>query len=425
MPLKKKIFLAVSLLYILYTVVPIIPDVTGIEVWLVNLSTFIFIFILYPKAFANRVIFWFIVYIAVLVLYVLLGKPLAIGIGTVADSRKLLIEMAYFLPSMSILSVIHYLKDYKVIRVISLSGLVFIIFSFLYLLPLMVFGNLSLRDALSLEMYQDITVTGVPGYALMHAYIIVLPGLLYAVKKFNMWQKWVMLGVLVLFLFIIVNTYITTSLVITLAVIVFYLLYDVRNKVKSFLLIALVAFAISILHISGAILQVLDYSIEFFEGTAAQGKMEDFKLIYLTGDVESASNVSGRSQIHAISWNAFANNVFFGSSPVGGHSSLIDRLGGMGLFAFIPFLMIIFSQLKRNLLFIRDKEQRAYYYLGFLSALTLLYTKGIFGQEGWLFLMVLMPGLIISFYSVRENQSIRKIYAPDSSFQPSSGFADF
>ena len=91
MPLKKKIFLAVSLLYILYTVVPIIPDVTGIEVWLVNLSAFIFIFILYPKAFANRVIYWFIVYIAVLVLYVLLGKPLAIGIGTVADSRKLLI----------------------------------------------------------------------------------------------------------------------------------------------------------------------------------------------------------------------------------------------------------------------------------------------------------------------------------------------
>ncbi len=36
----------------------------------------------------------------------------------------------------------------------------------------------------------------------------------------------------------------------------------------------------------------------------------------------------------------------------------------------------------------------------FGSAFVLLLTKGLFGQEGWLFMMVLMPGLIVTFSNV-------------------------
>ena len=46
---------------------------------------------------------------------------------------------------------------------------------------------------------------------------------------------------------------------------------------------------------------------------------------------------------------------------------------------------------------ITNKEQRLFYYLGLGVAFMILYQKGLFGQEGWLFMMVLLPGLLISF----------------------------
>ena len=138
MPQKKKIFLVVSLLYILYTVVPIIPDVTGIAVWLVNLSTFIILVALYPRAFANTVMYWFLVYAAILAVYVVVGKPLAIGIGTVRDSKKIIIEYAFMLPSLSIFSILYYLKESKLFKIIAGGGGLFLVISFVYLTPMIV-----------------------------------------------------------------------------------------------------------------------------------------------------------------------------------------------------------------------------------------------------------------------------------------------
>jgi hypothetical protein len=45
---------------------------------------------------------------------------------------------------------------------------------------------------------------------------------------------------------------------------------------------------------------------------------------------------------------------------------------------------------------ITNSEQRLFYYLGLGVAFAILYLKGLFGQEGWLFMMVLLPGLLIT-----------------------------
>lgn len=394
-----------SLLYILYTVFPIIPDITRLPVWIVNLLSFVVLFALYPRAFANPVVFWFLAYASILAIYVLLGKPLTIGIGTVSDSKKILIEYAYFLPTLSIFSILFYLKESKLYKLVSFSGLLFLALSFLYLIPLILSGSNMLRDAVSIEMYEKIKVIGVPNYTLMHAYVIAIPAMLYGTKMSKDWRKWAMLAATVLFVFIIINSYITTSLVISFGVIVFSLLFDIKHKAKSYITIFIVLFVILILNSTGVFLTVFDFLIEFFKGTATQTKMEDFKLIYLTGDVESASNITGRMSLHDKSWMAFTENILIGgTSPVGGHSSLLDRLGGMGLLAFIPFLMIIISQVKMVLRLMKNSEQRIYYYLGIAAAFVLLYQKGLFGQEGWLFLMVLMPGLIITFRNIHMKE---------------------
>ena len=168
------------------------------------------------------------------------------------------------------------------------------------------------------------------------------------------------------------------------------------------------SFGVLFLHTSGFFIDLFDVLIDFFTGTAVLPKIEAFKNIYLNGDIEnSGGSVTGRMNLHDMSWKAFGENFLTGgTSSVGGHSSLLDRLGGMGLFGFIPFVMIIVSQAKMTLRLLRNSEQRVYYYLGLGAALMILYQKGLFGQEGWLFLVVLLPGLIITFGDI-ERQRLR------------------
>lgn len=404
MPLKKKIFLIVSLLYILYTVVPIIPDVTRIEVWLVNLLTFVILLALYPRAFANPVMYWFMAYAAILAVYVIVGKPLTIGIGSVQDSKKVIIEYAFMLPSFSIFSILYYLKDYKLYKFIAGGGLVFVLLSFLYLVPMVWVNNEIMRDTLNLKAEYGIDTPGVPEYTLMHAYILPIPALLYGIKVLEGRKKWLLFAVFVIFLYIILYSYVTTSIIIALGTIIFALLYDTNNKPKSFLFIFLTGFAVYMLHSAGVFIQLFDFLLRFFDGTAVEPKIEGFKYIYLGGDIESSGgHITGRMSYHDMSWLAFSENFLIGgTSPVGGHSQIIDRLGGMGIIAFIPFVMIIISLIKMTLRIIRDKEQLIFYYLGLFSVFMLLYQKGLFGQEGWLFLMVLMPGLIITFRDIAK-----------------------
>lgn len=386
---------------------PIIPDITGIPVWIVNLSVFVVFLVLYPRAYTNPVIYWFLAYATILAIYVLLGKPLTIGIGDVHDSKKIIIEYAFFLPSLSIFSILYYLNDFRIFKIISFFSLVFIVLSFSYLIPMILIKNTILRDALYLAQYNNIETFAIPNYSLMHAYIIALPAILYCLKTYKSWEKWVMmLAITVMSVFIIIHTYITTSIVVTFSVIVFALLFTEQNIVKSFLFIFPLFFIIYILHLYGVFVQLFDSLIEYFNGTAVQHKIETFKYIYLNGYIlDVGESITARMNYHAMSWKAFSENILIGgSSPVGNHSSLIDRLGGMGLLAFIPFIMIILSQIKMSLKVLKNTEQRIFYYLGVVSAFAILYQKGLFGQEGWLFMMVLLPGIIIMF---RNEKSIQ------------------
>ena len=109
MPLKKKIFLITVLLYVLYLIFPLLADRFHIPVWLPSMAVVVVLYYLYPKAFVNNTFYWFVAYAAILGIYLLVGKRLTIGIGSVADSRKILIEFAYILPTISIYSILNHL----------------------------------------------------------------------------------------------------------------------------------------------------------------------------------------------------------------------------------------------------------------------------------------------------------------------------
>lgn len=402
MELKKKLFLIISTGFILYIVFPLVADLLPIPIATISLTVTVALFLLYPDAIMkNKTFLWFFIYASVLFLYLALGKFLAIGIGYVADSKKIVIEFAFILPSLVIFSILQHFDDYQFYKKIGRISLIIILLSFIYYIPIIIDDPGLLRAAMYYEK-EELPVKGMPNYTLLHAYIIAFPAQLYGVSKFEGWRKWGMIGIAVLFMYIIINTSITTSLIIGLGLVFFALLYSPKKKIASLIKITIFFCFIYALYLLGAFVSILDWAIDFFEGTATQMKMMDFKDVLLGGSTENAATIAGRSNYHDMSIRAFLTNPFIGSIPVGEHSNFLDRLGGLGLLGFIPYCMLFYTHFKSYLKQITDSTQRIYYFVGFFATLVFAYNKGTFGQEGWLFMLIILPTMLIWYKGMIE-----------------------
>ncbi len=395
MELKKKLFLIISTGFILYIVFPLVADLLPIPIATISLTVTVALFLLYPAAILkNKIFLWFLLYAVVLYLFLALGKSLTIGVGMVHDAKKIIIEFAFILPSLVIFSILQHFNDYQLYKKIGRVSLIIILLSFIYYIPIIIDDPGLLRDAMYYEK-EELPVKGLPNYTLLHAYIIAFPAQLYGISKFDGWKKRGMIAIAVLFMYIIINTSITTSLIIGLGLVVFALLYSPKKKMASLMKVALFFCFIYALYLLGAFVSILDWAIDFFEGTATQMKMMDFKDILQGGSSENAATIEGRVNYHDMSIRAFLVNPFTGSAPVGGHSNFLDRLGGLGLLGFIPYLMLFYTQFRAYLKQITDSTQRIYYFVGFFATLVFAYNKGLFGQEGWLFMLIILPSMLL------------------------------
>lgn len=389
----KKVFLIVALLYILYIIFPLFADIIQIPVWLPSLAAVVIMVCLYPKAFSNKTIYWFLAYAAVLGIYVLVRKPLTVGIGTVADPKKIFIEFAYILPTLSIFNVLNYLDDKELLRKLVNWSLLILFVSFIVATPLLLRYE-SLRAALH-DKGEVLAVPGLPGYSLMHAYTLFVPLICYLWKVLNGWKKWAALVGLLVLCFVIYSTFVTTSLILMTVVLVFAVFYSDKNILLLWMLTMFGGIVLYILYEFGFFISVIDWVMPAFEGTAVEPKLFDIKASMLQGEL-TGGTITGRQNLHAISWNSFFQNPFFGTSIVGGHSSLIDRFGGMGVLAGIPFLMIIVSFIRQMAVFYQTRMAKTFFWIGIIVGFIFLYMKGNWGCESWLVYVVLMPMGILS-----------------------------
>lgn len=394
MAIKKKVFIITALIYILYLVFPLFADIFNIPVWLPSMATFVIVLWLYPNAFANKTFYWFLAYAFVLTLYVFIGKPLTIGIGTVADSKKIFIEFAFILPAIAIFSVLSFLNDIEVTKRLIKWSIIILFSSFVVTVPLMLSYN-SIREAWQ-EQDQTLSIPGLPGYSLMHAYTLFLPALCYA-AKINQGPKKVLaiIGVLIL-CFVIYDTFVTTSLIIMIAIVGLSLVYSKKTSSSFVKIVIITALVVYILYLMGFFLSLIDWMMPAFEETPVERKLVDFKNSMLIGKTKDG-DIAVRQNLHSVSWESFFQNPIFGKSNVGGHSSLIDRFGGMGVVAGAPFVMIIVSFIQRMLKVFSSKATITFFWLGIVAGFIYLYEKGNWGGEAWLMYMVLMPFGILTF----------------------------
>lgn len=404
MPLKKKVFLLTALIYIIYLIFPLFGDAFRIPVWLPSMTTVLVLVYLYPKAFANKTIYWFLLYALVLGIYVLIGRPLTIGIGTVADSKKILIEFAYILPAISIFVVLYYLDDHELMKKMVVRSLVVLLVSFIVTAPMMIKYN-SLRDILS-KQEQNLVIIGLPSYSLMHAYTLFVPLMCYIWKVMKGWKKRIALSELLVLCVVIYYTFVTTSLIIAVAILFISIIYSDKNYALMWIIYILIALVLYILYEFGFFISVIDWIMPAFEDTAVKPKLLDFKASMLQGEV-TGNTLTIRQERHSISWNSFFQNPFFGTSITGAHSSLIDRFGGMGAVAGIPFLMILVSFIRQMVRRYQTRKAKTFFWIGIFVGFLFLYMKGNWGSEDWLVFMVLMPMGILTFENEINNNETK------------------
>lgn len=331
----------------------------------------------------------------VLFIYVMCKKPLTIGIGSVADTKKFIIEAAFILPALSIGLVLYYLKDEKLYRIISRWSISLLYLSFVYILPILLANTNILRmpeDKINQDMVGSLSL--LPSYSLMHAYVFGLPPICYAFKSIHSKWRWGVLAMIFLHVYVIVQTYVTTSLAVVIPFLFIVFFYSERYKSLTFLLFAFLFAILYVLYQAGFFIFLIDFLFPYFQGTPVEFKLVDIKASMMVGELQG-STIDVRQSLHDISWNSFLQNPLWGTSIVGRHSSLIDRLGGMGLFAFIPFIMIIISFFQQIVKFINDKLAKYFLFSGLIVIGVFLFMKGLFGFEGWLFLLVFLPTVII------------------------------
>lgn len=393
---REKIFLFICILYIIYFSFPLFSGLSQIPVQLVCIFTVVSLFVLFPNAITSKSSVWFFVFISVLLINALEGRHIHIN-GLSNDDlpamRRITIEVAWVLPSVLIMDILKKLDNINLYKIIGYGSVIILVISFIYVLPLLMSYKNILRAATTENSLDFVRPLGLPDYTLMHGYVFMLPGLCMYMKKSTGRKKIIAFLLIVLFYYVVTQTAVSTSIVLGLFIIIFSLIiYDDRSKQKSLFLGSLAIGAFFVAYQTGLVLAFVDWLMPFFDGTAVAYKLQDTHDSIVLGTIQGGS-FEGRSDHHALSWMSFLENPIFGGGKAGGHSHVLDTLGTVGLVGFIPFFMTVWIVMK-NYINIVSKNDRVYMYLVFGISAVYLYSKGIFGSIGWLFMCVIAPSLI-------------------------------
>ena len=406
--MREKIFLAIITLYMAFLIIPIFMYISKLNISMVCIFTSISIFVLYPNSFFNKVSWAGLFYLAVLLLYYFAGKKLpGMGGGNNPDLVRLVMATAFILPNLAISFVMSSINTKRIYRYITISSLIILLLSFLSFTPLIINNNNILR--LITVQGQDVYVDPrLPHYSLLHAYIMLLPVVLLGFKIRKDIVRWFFLFLAVYVFYVVVQSAITTSLIIAVIVIIIMLTYNPHSEVKSFfraLGIIMVGFLLVEFEV---ITSFLDNIVDFYENTAAEGKMRYFKSIIEGTQADTGNGIEAREGLHQISINSFMENPLFGGGKQGGHSCILDRLGAVGLVGFIPYLFFLYQVIVFTLGSFKERLSKITFLIVAFCAFMLLYQKGLFGQECWLFYIVLAPAILryLEFYKAENNDQL-------------------
>ena len=364
--------------------------------------TIIIGFFLYPKAFMNKMSFYYSLFWVIVLLNILLRGTFVVNWF-----------IAFFLSltfSFSVFCIFKFNQDFKGLKIISITGLLIIVTTSIINIPILTQNPLYAREIMSASRHGDSQFVelgkklGVIGYGLVHSIPMLFPLVIYKIKNYvSNKERILWLGILVIFFLLILKVSFGTVMILTIIIIPFSFLWS--NNLKRNIKLLTFAGIVFLLFSNGTLINYfLDYTKIYFEDTRMYLKIDDIQNSINSNSVEG--QLKGRSDLYLQSLTTFIDNPFFGTnnaSEAGGHTFAGDFLAWFGILGVIPFFLFfvrIFKVTYKKIL----RERGQYYVLSIVPFVLLSLTKGTPGFEQFLYLIVIIPGL---FITLKTNKSLK------------------
>lgn len=394
---KERFFIYVTFFYVLVNLFPLFTDIVHIPTFIPALFVSILLGIRFSDKLFSASMKWLIIYVLTLLVYDIMGLKFHVN-GLSAELPgfyKIVIETAWILPSLMIATILQKANNAYLYKYIGYGSIVLLIISFINVLPMIMINSNYLR--MDFELSNVDRPLGMPGYTLMHAYAFIFPTLCYWSLTSRGKKRLLVLGITLLFAYLIIRTSITTSVFVVLFCVIFTLIYNPYHQIRSLFLFTMVGLIVLLFYYTGILQTIIEELMPFFDETAVADKLTDMYDSLVQGQI-TGSSLTVREDLHQVSIDNFFSNPIVGMGYAGRHSKILDILGSSGLLVFIPFIMMIWTFIRKNVNLCNDKYYKAFIYFSSFISFIYLYQKGIFGAEGWLFTFVIVPSLTISVY---------------------------
>lgn len=391
MPKRIKLFYYIGSINIAYTCLPLLANLITLPSWVLSVVTSIAVVLLFPDILREKAFYWFLGYVLVTAIYVGLGRSVKLDLGTGNTLYQLLIEYAFMLPNILMGIVLIKYGDRNLVTFFFKITIGILFVSYALILPML--QQTDLRTLSQLED-DELQSNNILGYTILHAYTLIVPAISYVLLSTWGKERLVYMLFLIILLYVIIKSSITTSIIVMVLSLLATIIFIPSQSAGSALIATIVLFSFVFLYLSGVLIGVLDWIEPFFENTAVQEKIDDFRLTLTVGRDQSGT-ISVRQDLHEKSWICFSNNFLFGGTSIGGHSCILDRLASLGLIGFIPYFMLFYTMIRMSVEKMFVRKAMIFYMIGICVAIFMLYNKGLFGSEGYLFLFFIMPLMIL------------------------------
>lgn len=236
-------------------------------------------------------------------------------------------------------------------------------------------------------------------FTFVYELVLITPLFIYMFKK-NKINKFLSIGLVILFGLTIIKTEYTTAL---LLFVLSMLLFFIPNLTNSKIFTAMIVFVALLVFNSTYIADLFRYIGQNIESEVIATRFDEIAAILSGDDIVSAGNAGTRTELYKTSFNTFVNSNFAGGwnkASAGGHSYILDtmaKFGVIGVFAIVVMYRVIYS------LFIKPYKSKDFYcYLMYIYLVAIV--LAFVNPKTYLFVFI---AVFPSFAKAMERQEIK------------------
>lgn len=381
---KDRLFVAATLLCLFLTTFPLAQGWIGTGDFLPRALFLIFVLFLKPKLFSISDISLLFVFFA----YSIIMTP----------DNTIIVWAANFMELLLPLVMANFFLDPNNKNSALLLGKITIFISVFIMLNTILVDSVHkdiVRQMVAFSAYGELDKSkfylrlGVCIYSFAMISMCLAPALLFCVH--NTKHKIVYSFFLIITIYFVYITGITTCLLILILMVLLYL-FVIKRRIKMFFPITVLTLFIG--YMFGFV--IVEFLLPYFEDTNFYGHLAGLMEFYgKTTMVQDTYDVEGRVELYRYSIDTFFKNPLLGSSAgkIGGHNFFLDHFARLGILGMTPFIIFIILRFKAAFKVLSTQAQIVYMIciLGFIA---LGFLKGMNGIDFWTYMFVYIPCIL-------------------------------